>query len=73
MGKVSHKRHRYASDLTMRQWCYLQALLPSRKAAVGRPMTLAMREVLNAIFYLLRTRCQWTNLPNDYPNCKSVY
>lgn len=52
---------------------YLEALLPNRTGKVGRPMTLALRDVMNAIFYVLRTGCQWTNLPGDYPNCKSVY
>ena len=73
MEKVSHKHRRYASDLTQKQGCYLQPLLPNRKGVVGRPMPLAMRDVLNAIFYRLRTGCQWTNLPSEYPNCKSVY
>jgi putative transposase len=32
-----------------------------------------MREVVNAIFYLVRTGCQWANLPRDYPHHDSVY
>ena len=36
-------------------------------------MELALREIMNAIFYLLRTGCQWKNLLNDYPNYKSAY
>lgn len=36
-------------------------------------MTLDLRSVVNAIFYVLRTGCQWTNLPHSYPHCKSVY
>jgi putative transposase len=36
-------------------------------------MTLNLREVVNAIFYVVRTGCQWLNLPKSYPACKSVY
>jgi len=70
---VSHKRRRYASDLTDAQWKYLEGILPNREGKVGRPMKLALGEIMNAIFYLVRTGCQWKNLPNDYPNYKSVY
>ena len=34
---------------------------------VGRPRTYAMREIVNAILYLVRTGCQWRNLPHDFP------
>jgi putative transposase len=47
-------------------------LFPKRKGA-GRPMALNLREVFNAILYLMVTGCQWHNLPNDFPNPKSVY
>jgi putative transposase len=36
-------------------------------------MTLDLREVINAIFYVVRTGCQWMNLPTNYPHPKSVY
>ena len=36
-------------------------------------MELEVREVVDAILYVLRTGCQWANLPNDYPNANSVY
>ena len=70
---MSHKSKRYASDMTQEQWLYLDALLPKRTGKIGRPMTPPLRAVINAIFYVLRTGCQWSNLPNDYPNYKSVY
>src|SRR5688572_16278226 len=47
-------------------------LFPKRSGA-GRPMTLNMREVFNAILYVMVTGCQWANVPNDLPNPKSVY
>jgi putative transposase len=71
--KVSHKTKRYASDLSHRQWAALRTYLPDRKGKVGRPMSLNLRAVLNAIFYVLRTGCQWQNLPQGYPNAKRVY
>ena len=70
---MSHKPKRYTSEVTKVQGMYLRALLPDRTGKGGRPMTLAMRDVMNAIFYVLRTGCQWTHLPGDYPNCQSVY
>lgn len=70
---MSHTTRRYASELTDKQWQVLEGLLPKRRGKVGRPMTLDLRDILNAIFYLLRTGCQWKNLPSDYPNYKSVY
>ena len=36
-------------------------------------MRLDLRSVINAIFYVLRTGCQWIDLPKEYPHCKSVY
>ena len=47
-------------------------MMPKRKGA-GRPVELDLRLVVNAIFYILVTGCQWRNLPNDYPNPNSVY
>jgi putative transposase len=57
-------RKRYPSDLTDAQWEALQSLLPSAKPG-GRPRTVAMREVLNTLFYKARTGCQWDYLPHD--------
>jgi putative transposase len=71
--QVSHKEKHYASDLSDGQWEIVVELLPDRRGRVGRPMSHSLREVLNAIFYVLRTGCQWANMPNDYPPSKSVY
>jgi putative transposase len=73
MKPVSHKTKRYASDLRDEQWEKLAALLPERRGQVGRPMRHALRTVVNAIFYVPRTGCQWANLPNDYPPSGTVY
>jgi putative transposase len=58
---------RYPSDLTDDQWQLIRPLLPARKTKVGAPVTVARRRLLDAIFYLLRTGCQWRQLPHDFP------
>ncbi len=69
---MSHKRRQYTSEVSEKQWQRLQWLLPKHTGA-GRPLELDLRMVMNAIFYVLITGCQWRNLPNDYPNPHSVY
>lgn len=59
-------RRSYPSDLTDKQWERLAPLLPDAKPG-GRPRAVNLREVLNGIFYYLRTGCQWRALPNDLP------
>jgi transposase len=43
------------------------------KKKPGRPRKHTIREILNGIFYVIRTGCQWRYLPHDFPNCKTVY
>jgi putative transposase len=64
-------RKPYPSDLTDQQWAIIEPLIPVN--AVGRPRTVDMREVLNAIFYLARSGCQWDMLPHDLPAKSTVY
>src|SRR5579859_2145261 len=68
---MKHKK-RYSSDLTDREWAILEALIPAAKKG-GRPRTANMREVLNGIFYVLKTGCQWENLPKDFPPSGTVF
>ena len=63
---------RYQSDLTDKQWAIIQPLIPAEKDG-GRPRTTDMREVMNAVFYLLRTGCQWDYLPKCFPPKSTVY
>jgi transposase len=63
---------RYASDVTHREWALIAPLLPPPKRR-GRPRTTDLREVLNAIFYLLTTGCQWSMLPRDFPPRATVH
>jgi putative transposase len=64
-------RKPYPSDLTDEQWALIEPLIPVH--TVGRPRTNDMREVLNAIFYLNRSGCQWDMLPHDLPAKSTVY
>jgi putative transposase len=56
-----------------KQWGIIERLLPLEHNGPGRPIELDMRQVVDAIFYVVRTSCQWENLPKDYPNYNSVY
>lgn len=66
------KQRKYDSDLTDGQWEIVKALIPPAKEG-GRPRTLDMREVVNAVFYINKSGCQWRMLPNDFPKWKSIY
>jgi putative transposase len=68
---VSHKQTGYASDVSDAQWAIIEPLIPVYNW--GRPRELAMRSVVNALFYLDKTGCQWKMLPKEYPNHNSVY
>jgi putative transposase len=63
---------RYPTDLSDKEWALLEPLLPPAKTG-GRERTVEVREVVNAIFYLLRTGCSWRMLPQDFPKWQTVY
>src|ERR671933_2112130 len=62
----------YPTDLSDRQWDCISPLVPLAKPG-GRPRSVDMREVINAILYIVVTGCQWRMLPKDYPKWQSVY
>jgi putative transposase len=62
---------RYASDLRDGEWLMLSPLL-DRPCHLGRPRKVDMREVVNAILYVLRTGCQWRALPKRFPPRSTV-
>lgn len=64
-------RNEYPSDVTDRQWEIVCRRLP-RKSRRGRP-PIDRRRILNAILYVVRTGCQWRQLPHDFPPWKTVY
>ena len=55
----------YPTDLTDREWALLEPLLPPAKPG-GRPRSVQLRVILNGIFYVLRSGCQWRLLPRTY-------
>jgi putative transposase len=65
-------RKAYQSDLSEAEWSCLEPHLAAPKAT-GRPKMHASREILNAIFYVVRGGCAWRLLPNDFPPWKTVY
>src|SRR5688572_11098895 len=65
-------RKSYASDLTDEEWAKLEPLIPLAKPG-GRKRSTNMREVMNAIFYVLKTGCQWDMLPHEFPPKGTVY
>src|SRR4030088_865631 len=68
-------RKRYPSDLTDEQWAILGPMIPPAKQSNrgGHPRTVNMREVLNTLFYLNRSGCQWDMLPHDLLPKSTVY
>ena len=65
-------RQPYPTDLSDREWALIQHLVPEAKAG-GRPEAYPKREILNGIFYLLRSGCSWRLLPHDLPPWRIVY
>jgi transposase len=65
-------RKAYATDLTDSEWALLAPFIPPAEPG-GRPRSTDMREVLNAIFYILRGGCAWRLLPHEFPPWKTVY
>jgi putative transposase len=65
-------RRAYQSDLSDAEWSCLESYLPAPKAN-GRPRIYPLREILNAIFYVVRSGCAWRLLPHDFPSWKTVY
>jgi transposase len=63
---------RYPSDLSDAEWALVVPLIPPAKRG-GRPRTIDVRAVLDAIFYILSTGCQWRALPKDFPPQTTVY
>jgi putative transposase len=62
----------YPSDLSDAEFTHLEPLLPAPKPW-GRPSAHPLREILDGIFYVVRTGCQWRQLPHEYPPWPTVY
>jgi putative transposase len=64
--------HHYPSDLTEAQWALIEPHIPATPQG-GRPRKTDMRDVVDAILYILRTGCQWRYLPGDLPPKSTVW
>lgn len=70
--KAEHRRDlartglRYPSDLTDGEWALIAPLIPPARSG-GRRRSVDMREIVNAIFYVLATGCPWPSIPKDLP------
>ena len=60
---------RYTSDMSDKQWEMIRPLLKQK----GHRSLEKRREQVNAVLYLVKTGCQWRNLPKDFPKWKTVY
>ena len=71
--RTQHRRDdlRYASDMTDAEWALVEPHMPAEKA-LGRPRIVPLRNVVDALFYILRTACPWRLLPRDFPNRSTV-
>jgi len=65
-------RRAYQTDLSDEEWVRIEPHLPAPKAA-GRPRVHTLRELLDAVFYIVRGGCAWRLLPHDFPPWKTVY
>ena len=69
-NSISTKRKRYPSDMSKNGWKTLKAHLPCSKSneQVGGRPPVNLKEVINGIFYVLKTGCSWRSLPGDLPH-----
>lgn len=63
---------KYPSDLTEQQWETIKEMIPPARVG-GRPRTVDVRRIIDAIFYLNRTGCAWRYLPSEFPPWQTVY
>lgn len=69
--KYERKGLRYATDVTDAEWALIAPYLPAPRV-LGRPRETCLREVVNAIFYLLRAGCPWRLIPREFPPRSTV-
>src|SRR6266516_4455545 len=62
----------YPSDLTDQEWEMIRKEVPKAQRR-GRKRSVTLREILNAIFYVLDNGIKWRSLPHDYPKWQTVY
>ena len=68
----SETREKYPTDLTDKQWGIIRPLIPPAKWG-GRPRKVVVREIVNAVIYVVKSGCDWRMLPHDFPKWELVY
>ena len=61
----------YSSDITDKEWLILAPFIAQGK--IGRPRTHDIRQIINAIRYVMKSGCQWRLLPKEFPPWQTVY
>ena len=69
---MEKERSSYPSDLTDGQWAVLVVLI-GVNAGAGRPLKYDLREIVNAILYVVRTGIQWRSMPHDFPKWSTIF
>lgn len=69
---MTKSREAYPTDLNDTEWTQIAPYLPETKST-GAPRTVPWREILNGIFFVVKTGCTWRCLPHDLPKWKTVY
>jgi putative transposase len=64
-------RRRYPTSLSDAEWEWLEPYVPAPRKR-GRPRIHSLRNILDAVFYVLRSGCPWRLLPHDFPPWKTV-
>jgi putative transposase len=69
---MTKSQQAYPTDLNDTEWVQIAPYLPEPSSS-GAPRKHAWREILNAIFYVVKNGCVWRALPHDFPAWKTVY
>ncbi len=72
-GNLRYVRQSYPTDLNEVEWSRLKACLHAAGPRAGRPRVHGLREILDAIFYVVRSGCAWRMLPHDFPPWQTAY
>jgi putative transposase len=73
MEKVNEMKKKYETDLTNAQWEAIAPRFKEINGNYGKNGVISKRKLINAVFYKLKTGCQWRMLPNDLPDWSAVW
>lgn len=70
--RTLHASTTYATNVTDAQWAEIIPLIDKEKPFGGRPTTVNMRDIVDALLYINRTGCQWRMIPRDFPKAGAI-